>query len=179
MWLLHMEQADGCRTMHARNGREYRPPELPKYIVDGYCPETKIIYEFLGCFYHGHTCQMFRDVKTMCGDTLSERYERTLARIEQITQAGYQVKIQWECHFDEAGIEIQKPELLTHPIVEQSPLHTCDALYGGRTEAMRLHYKSLRDRDHIICRIYEFVSVHPQKQQVPNRASDHSRRGRV
>jgi hypothetical protein len=35
----------------------------------------------------------------------------------------------------------QKPELLTHPIVEQS-LHTGDALYGGRTEAMRLHYKA-------------------------------------
>jgi hypothetical protein len=22
MWLLHVEQADGCRIMHARNGRE-------------------------------------------------------------------------------------------------------------------------------------------------------------
>jgi len=34
MWLLHMEQADGCRILHARNGREHRPPELPKYSVD-------------------------------------------------------------------------------------------------------------------------------------------------
>jgi len=141
MRLLHMEQTDGCRIMHARNRHEYRPPELPNYSVDGYCPETKIIYEFLGCFYHGHTCQSFRDVKTMGGDTLAERYECTLARIEQITQAGYQVKIQWECDFDESGIVNQKPELLTHPIVEHSPLHTRDALYGGRTDAMRLHYK--------------------------------------
>jgi hypothetical protein len=39
MWLLHMEQTDGCRIMHARNAREFRPPELPKYSVDGYCPE--------------------------------------------------------------------------------------------------------------------------------------------
>ena len=36
----------------------------------------------------------------------------------------------------------KKPELLTHPIVEQSPLHIRDVLYGGRTEAMRLHYKA-------------------------------------
>jgi len=128
--------------MHARNGREYRQPELPNYSVDGYCPETKIIYEFLGCFYSGHTCQPFRDVKTIGGVTLAERYERTMARIQQITQAGYQVKIQWECEFDESGIVNQKPELLAHPIVEQSPLHTDDALYGGRTEAMRLHYKA-------------------------------------
>jgi len=78
----------------------------------------------------------------MGGDTLAERYERTMARIEQITQAGYQVKIQWDGEFDESGIVNQKPELVTHPIVEQSTLHTRDALYGGRTEAMRLHYKA-------------------------------------
>jgi G:T-mismatch repair DNA endonuclease (very short patch repair protein) len=93
-------------------------------------------------FYHGHTCESFRNVKTMVGDTLAERYERTVSRLEQITQAGYQVKIQRVCEFDEAGIVNQKPELLPHPIVEQSPLHKRDALYGGRTEAMRLHHKA-------------------------------------
>jgi len=133
-----MEQMDGCRIMHARNGREYRPPELAKYSVDGYCPETKIIYEFFGCFCHGHTCQPFRDVSTMSGDTLAERYECTMSRLEHITEVEYQVKIQWECKFDEVGIVNQKPELLPHPIVEQSPLYTRDALYEGRTEAMCL-----------------------------------------
>jgi hypothetical protein len=75
----------------------------------------------------------------MGGDTLAERYEHTMSRLEQITQAGYQVKIQCECQFDNTGIVKQKPELLPHPIVEQSHLHTRDAPYGGRTEAMRLH----------------------------------------
>jgi len=28
MWLLHMEQTDDCQIQHARNGREFRPPEL-------------------------------------------------------------------------------------------------------------------------------------------------------
>ena len=88
--------------MHARNAIEYRPPELAKYSVDGYCPETKIIYEFFCFYWHVHTCQPFRDVSTMSGDTLAERYERTMSRFEKITQAGYQVKIQWECEFDEA-----------------------------------------------------------------------------
>ena len=74
-------------------------------------------------FWHGHTSQPFRDVSTMSGDSLAERYERTMSRLEQITQAGYQVKIQWECELDEVGIVNQKPELLTHPIVEQSPLY--------------------------------------------------------
>jgi len=69
------------------------------------------------------------------------RYEQTLARIELIKRAGDHVKFQWECKFDEAKIAEQKPELLVHPIVKHAPLITRDALYGGRTEAMRLHYK--------------------------------------
>jgi len=36
MWLLHMEQKDDCQIQHARNGREFRPPELRHYSVDGY-----------------------------------------------------------------------------------------------------------------------------------------------
>ena len=63
-----------------------------------------------------------------------------MSRIEQIAKAGYTVKIQWECDFDETKIVEEKPELLTHPIVQHGPLKTRDALYGGRTEAMHLHY---------------------------------------
>ena len=103
--------------------------------------------------------------------TLAERYERTMSRLEQITQAGYQVKIQWECEFDDTGIVYQKPELLTHPIVEQIPLQTRDVLYGVRTEALRLHYKS-RENETIqyvdvmslnpyICEYFKFPIGHP------------------
>ena len=73
----------------------------------------------------------------MVGDTLAERYERTMARIGQIARASYRVEGQWEREFDE---KIQL-ELQTHPLVQQSPLKTRDALYGGRTEDMRLHCK--------------------------------------
>ena len=90
--------------------------------------------------------------------TLAERYERTMSRLEQITQAGYQVKMQWECEFDNARIVNQKPELLTHPIVEQSPLHTRDAIYGGWTEAMRLHYKAT---ENVTIQYVDVMSLYP------------------
>jgi len=66
---------------------------------------------------------------------LAEIHERTIWRLEQITRAVYLVKLQWQCEFDDAG----RP---AYPIVQQSPMCTCDALYGGQTEAMRLHYKA-------------------------------------
>jgi len=91
------KKKDGRNLLLGRNGREYRLPELPRFNVDGFCPETKNVYEFFGCYYHGHTSQTLRDVITVSGDTLADKYERTMARIEQITRAGYRVEVQWEC----------------------------------------------------------------------------------
>jgi hypothetical protein len=86
MWLVHRERTNGCTIL-----REQRLPELPRLSVDGFCPETRTVYEFMG-YYHGHTCQPFRDVTTAVGDTLAERYERTMSRIGQIAGAGYRVE---------------------------------------------------------------------------------------
>jgi G:T-mismatch repair DNA endonuclease (very short patch repair protein) len=135
-----MEQTDGVAIKHARNRREYRLPELPLFGVDGYCVETNKIYEFFGCYWHGCTCRRFREVITTKGDTLAARYEETMARIEQITRAGYQVQVQCVCEFDNTGIATA--ELLAHPTVCKSALCTRDALHGGQTEAIRLHYKA-------------------------------------
>jgi len=153
--------------MHGSNGREFKVPELPQFSVDGYCPETRTIYEIFWCHFHGHTCQPFSDVITLNGDTLAERYERTMARLEQMTRAGYLVKVQWECEFHDVG----KSEVLAHPIAQQSPLRTRDALYGGRTETIRLHYKAWENETiqyvdvmnlyPYICKYFKFPVGHP------------------
>ena len=43
MWLPHMEEMDGCKIMHARNGHEFRLPEFPRFNVDSYCAEKRIV----------------------------------------------------------------------------------------------------------------------------------------
>jgi hypothetical protein len=63
-----------------------------------------------------------------------------MSRLEQITRAGYQVEIQREYEFD-AAILTHHPDLRTHPMIEHSPVVTRVALYLGRTEAVRHHYK--------------------------------------
>jgi len=96
----------------------------------------------------------------MYGETLADRYERTMSRLEQMKRAGYQIRVQWECEFDDAFLVKEKPELRKQPTVEQSTLNTRDSLYGGRTEAMRLHYK-VRDDEPIqpvdVMRLHPFI----------------------
>ena len=113
----------------------------------------------------------FRDLAKSRGDSLTERYENTMNRIELIARAVYNGKIQGECEFDESKVVEEKPELLTHPIVKHSPLKTRDNLYRGRTEAMRLHYKISENETKqycdvishypFICKYFNFPIGHP------------------
>jgi len=109
----------------------------------------------------------FRDVKTLAnGETVAERYEQTLARIEQLKTAGYTVKVQRECQFEGADGDFR-----AYPIVRHAPLNTRDALYRGRTEARRLHYKIREGEETVqycdmslypyICKYFKFPIGHP------------------
>ena len=139
MWLVYRQQTDGCIIRHSRNGREYRPSELLRLSVGGFCAETRTVYEFFGCMYHGHTCLTFRDFTTLGGDKMAQRSEQTMPRLQRITCARYTVEVMWECQFDK-DIQPRHPELKHHPIVQPAPLNTRDVLYGGRTNAIVLHY---------------------------------------
>ena len=78
--------------------------------------------------------------------------------------------MQWECNLYR-GILADHPEMQLHPIVQHSPLNTRDALYGIRTEAMRLHHKA-GDREIVqyvdvmslypyVCKYFKFPIGHP------------------
>jgi hypothetical protein len=53
--------------------------------------QNKKVYEFYGCYFHGHTCIPYRDTATLGrdNDTLAQRYEQTMTRLEQITKPDY------------------------------------------------------------------------------------------
>ena len=159
MWILHMEQTDGCTIMQARNGREFRLHELPRYSVDGYCAETRRVYKLLGLFGTAVNVNRCATTRHWIKIHWPNFYEKTMARIEQIAAAGYTVKVMWECKFDAEKIVERKLELLTHPIVRHSPLYIRDSLYGGRTEALRLHHKIAENEETI--QYCDVMSLYP------------------
>jgi len=53
-WLAYMGRTR--KIIHAGNGREMHLPGVPNIKVDGYCQETKEVFEYLDCFWHGCLC---------------------------------------------------------------------------------------------------------------------------
>ena len=64
---------------------------------------------------------------------------KTMARLQRITGVGYTVEVVWECQLNKHVLP-RHPELKHHTTVHRAPFHIRDVLYGGRTEAMVLHY---------------------------------------
>jgi hypothetical protein len=74
--------------------------------------------------------------------------------------------VQWECDFEPLEEEASEEE-------EHLPLRMRDALYGGRTEAMRLHYRVREGQETIqyvdvmrlypwVCKYFKFPVGHPE-----------------
>ena len=65
-------------------------------------------------------------------ETLDNRYEETMARLQKIKDAGYTVVSIWGFEFrkllrNTPGLE---DELCSHPYVKNAPINIRDALYG-------------------------------------------------
>ena len=146
-WLCFEDWKLGAnRLRHIRNGGEQKVlTQAEAMFVDGYDEATKTVYEFHGCFYHGFVkCFLNnRHKKHNCHPdrTISEVYEATWKKTEQLRQAGYTVIEKWECQFEnEKKTDKQLQDFLkTFELVE--PLNPRDAFFGGRTNAVCLHAK--------------------------------------
>jgi hypothetical protein len=70
------------------------------YKVDGYIPETKTIYEFLGDYYHGNP-KIYNPecVNKKCQKTYGELYKKTIKRKDMFIELGYKVVSMWESDF--------------------------------------------------------------------------------
>jgi hypothetical protein len=73
--VAHTHAADAQLSRIALEERSrMQSPELAKCILDGYCTETRSVFEFYCCYYHGCLCKDLRDVKMLGGKTLAQRY---------------------------------------------------------------------------------------------------------
>ncbi|KAJ8311825.1 hypothetical protein KUTeg_010638 [Tegillarca granosa] len=80
-------------------GQEKR---VGKYPVDGYDVTKNTIYQFHGCYYHGHSCPVTRDIKDEKWlKTREQKFTKTQATTRYLQQQGYKVIELWECQYKE------------------------------------------------------------------------------
>ena len=78
--------------------------QIGNCTVDGYDEQTRTIYEFYGCYWHGcPTC--YPELATEMHPhqtqyTYQTLYEETLSRVLSLKEQGYQVVSLWEHEFN-------------------------------------------------------------------------------
>lgn len=137
--------------------------------VDGYVETVntdgtinKIVIEFFGCLYHGHTrCQP--RLQTHNDDDIGEavisslNYEQALKKVETLRKHGYQVIVQWECEFNKflkSNPEVKKS--LVH--INKEKLESRDSLFGGSVDCVSTYVKCGEDEE---IRYYDVCSLYP------------------
>jgi hypothetical protein len=82
-------------------GIKERQVRIGRYIVDGYDPITKTVYEFNGDFWHGNP-DIFEsgDYNNVLKTTFGELYEKTIRKEVELKNMGYKVISIWENDFN-------------------------------------------------------------------------------
>ena len=118
LWLERKGQQLGRHIHHAMcgHGGERWIKGAP---VDGYHPETKTIYQYHGCPWHGCRSCFPQERERIIGKgekTLEERFEATKERTAELRKAGYLVIEAWECEVGQIrGIDAPKEETKIPP----------------------------------------------------------------
>lgn len=92
LWLdaCGLPEDDGHREVPLHLGHQV-------IMVDGLNPDEKIVYEFLGDYWHGNPKKFNpADTNPSCGKTYGELFKTTVNRFKMLVAAGYRVVYKWE-----------------------------------------------------------------------------------
>ena len=101
-WMEWIQHQYGISIQHKLNcGREV---VVGKYPVDGYVPgvsegDKPTVYQFHGCYWHGHNCDVTRGIRNEKWLATREvKYKKTLETTAFLKKSCHVVEI-WECQF--------------------------------------------------------------------------------
>ena len=98
-WLDWKARSDGVNIIHKFNGTEKRvgTRNIP---VDAFSPENNTVYQFHGCYWHGHNCHLnqkdFNEVRNCSSAELRANTEEIAS---YICRRGYNLVQIWECEW--------------------------------------------------------------------------------
>lgn len=107
-WLDYISKTQNIFIQHKINLGEYviKLTNGKKTKVDGYCKETNTVYEYDGCFYHGHPSHLCtkqrnsNDLNPKTHKIYSQLYTDTLDRHAQIINSKYNLVTIFGCEWN-------------------------------------------------------------------------------
>ena len=115
-WLKSIEKERGITIRHAEN-HPHGEKRIENSYVDGYYDGT--IFEFLGCYFHGHDC----NPKNRMGE-----WRSTQERLQKFRDMGYKVECILECQWNREAIPTPEPVPTTVKDIETGILE--DEIFG-------------------------------------------------
>ena len=107
--------------------------------VDGWFENTKTVFEFHGCFWHGcPTCYSPDLINPVLQKSMGTLWKETVSKSSKIREE-FALEEVWECELK------NDKEFLTwrkaNPIEVVEPLNPQDAFFGGRCNVTKLIYE--------------------------------------
>ena len=161
-WIQSLAKMNGIEIRHALKGGEQK---IHGHYVDGYHPESKTIFEFHGCYWHGYPTRFpGRNTKNRHNCmTMEQLYRQTTEKTQTVECYGHRVIELWECEYDKKYKEDSEfRQMVDAEFTNLDPLRPRDALFGGRTNSTRLYHEiDPRSQDEIkyidVCSLYPFI----------------------
>ena len=91
-WMNYLMETEGVHILHARN--HISEVRIGPYLVEGYDPNTRTVYEFNGCYFHG--CSHCKKDQDELG---KEQKMHTVTKEKYLRNKGYLLKVIWEHKF--------------------------------------------------------------------------------
>ncbi|XP_069505099.1 uncharacterized protein [Ambystoma mexicanum] len=157
-WLMYMSEQIKTPIQHALRGGEKK---IGPYFLDGYASlnGVQMAYEFNGCFYHGcPQCYKKDDYNTLMACTYDHLYRRTLLKKNFLETRGLRVITLWEHEWTEMLKKDSDLKIFLKHKNLPEPLEPRDALFGGRTNAIKLYHETAPgEKIHYL----DFTSLYP------------------
>lgn len=141
-WLQFISISENKHIKHSKNGGEF---QVGKYRVDGYHEESKTIYEFNGCYWHGcPRCFSANGFNNQKYKTYGMIYRDHCERIKKIQSylPDHKIIQLWECEF--SRLQEMNPNFeifVRNNFKSLESLNPRDSLFGGRTNSIKLYHK--------------------------------------
>lgn len=140
----------------ARNVRIPREVKIGPYTADGALLQQKLVFEYNGCHFHGHSCMFGPEeiVKPagIAAKTLQERWEKKKLYYER---HGFEVVVQTDC---QCTPDVKERLAYYNELEAVGQASIAESFYGGRTNNLKFHHQAEHDEE---IKYYDFTSLYP------------------